>query len=59
MIGNTQMPRKFLLGRMRKNAERNRQKAHHAQGTNKIGRMVGELNDYSTINMALYVLIYR
>ena len=38
MIGHTQMPRKFRLGRMRKNVERKRQKACQARGTNKIGR---------------------
>ena len=38
MIGHTQMPRKFCLGRMCKNVERKRQKARQAQGTNKIGR---------------------
>lgn len=54
-IGHTQMPRKFRLGRMCKNEERNWQKARCTHGTNKIVRpskMVGQ-NDDSIINMAL------
>ena len=49
MIGHTQMPRKFRLGRMRKNVERKKQKARQAQGTNKIGRpskKVGQNDNY-------------
>ena len=34
----SQMPRKFSLGRGRKNEERRRQKEHQTQGTNKMGR---------------------
>ena len=37
-LGCTQMPRKFQLGRIRKNAERKRQKMRQSQGTNKMGR---------------------